>query len=81
MDSGAGYVRWPSHRLTVIVLTNLSNAPYEGLVANIGIQYAGTTRAAKRPVEMVWRLRRSSVQSIRTCQAERFRHPPRPVGH
>jgi D-alanyl-D-alanine carboxypeptidase len=36
----AGYVRWPSHGLTVIVLTNLTNAPYEGLAANIAIAYA-----------------------------------------
>ena len=36
----AGYVRWPGQRLTVIVLTNLTNAPYEGLVANIAIRYA-----------------------------------------
>ena len=36
----AGYSRWPSQRLTVIVLTNLSNAPYEGLAANIAIRYA-----------------------------------------
>ncbi len=36
----AGYSRWPSHRLAVIVLTNLSNAPYEGLTANIAIRHA-----------------------------------------
>jgi CubicO group peptidase (beta-lactamase class C family) len=35
----AGYTRWPNHRLTVIVLTNLANAPYEGLTANIAIRY------------------------------------------
>jgi CubicO group peptidase (beta-lactamase class C family) len=35
----AGYTRWPSHRLTVIVLTNLTNAPYEGLAANLAIRY------------------------------------------
>jgi D-alanyl-D-alanine carboxypeptidase len=35
----AGYVRWPTHRLAVIVLTNLTNAPYEGLTANIAIRY------------------------------------------
>ena len=44
----AGYVRWPSHRLTVIVLTNLSNAPYEGLVANIGIRYAPELRVQQK---------------------------------
>jgi D-alanyl-D-alanine carboxypeptidase len=36
----AGYVRWPSQRVAVIVLTNLTNAPYEGLSATIGIRYA-----------------------------------------
>jgi CubicO group peptidase (beta-lactamase class C family) len=36
----AGYVRWPSHGLAVIVLSNLTNAPYEGLAASIGIRYA-----------------------------------------
>jgi CubicO group peptidase (beta-lactamase class C family) len=35
----AGYVRWPRQRLTVIVLTNLTNAPYEGLAANIAIRH------------------------------------------
>ena len=42
----AGYIRWPSHRLTVIVLTNLSNAPYEGLAANIAIRYAPQLKTA-----------------------------------
>jgi CubicO group peptidase (beta-lactamase class C family) len=36
----AGYVRWPTHQLAVIVLTNLTNAPYEGLAASIAIRYA-----------------------------------------
>jgi CubicO group peptidase (beta-lactamase class C family) len=40
----AGYVRWPSHGLAVIVLTNLTNAPYEGLAATIGIRYAPELR-------------------------------------
>lgn len=44
----AGYVRWPGHRLTVIVLTNLTNAPYEGLSANIALSYAPQLRAAGR---------------------------------
>jgi D-alanyl-D-alanine carboxypeptidase len=44
----AGYSRWPSHRLTVIVLTNLSNAPYEGLAANIAITYAPQLRTDPR---------------------------------
>ena len=35
----AAYTRWPSHALTVIILTNLTNAPYEGLAANIAIRY------------------------------------------
>ena len=44
----AGYTRWPSHRLTVIVLTNLTNAPYEGLAANIAIRYAPQLRTDPR---------------------------------
>ncbi len=44
----AGYARWPSRRLTVIVLTNLTNAPYEGLSANIAIRYAPELRSAPR---------------------------------
>jgi hypothetical protein len=36
----AGYVRWPTHQLAVIVLTNLTNAPYEGLAASIATRYA-----------------------------------------
>jgi D-alanyl-D-alanine carboxypeptidase len=40
----AGYARWPGHRLTVIVLTNLTNAPYEGLVANIAVTYVPQLR-------------------------------------
>jgi CubicO group peptidase (beta-lactamase class C family) len=34
----AGYFRWPSYGLTVVVLTNLSNAPIEGLGASIAIR-------------------------------------------
>jgi hypothetical protein len=44
----AGYARWPSHGLAVIVLTNLSNAPYEGLTANIAIRYAPALATAPR---------------------------------
>ena len=44
----AGYSRWPSRRLTVIVLTNLSDAPYEGLAANIAIQYVPELRTPPR---------------------------------
>ena len=40
----AGYSRWPSHRLAVIVLTNLTDAAYEGLTANIAIRYAPELR-------------------------------------
>ena len=36
----AAYSRWPSHGLAVIILTNLTNAPYEGLAATIAIRYA-----------------------------------------
>ena len=43
-----GYCRWPSQRLAVIVLTNLTNAPYEGLAANIAIRYAPQLRTAPR---------------------------------
>jgi len=44
----AGYARWPDHRLSVIVLTNLSDTPYEGLVANIAIMYAPQLKTAPR---------------------------------
>jgi CubicO group peptidase (beta-lactamase class C family) len=44
----AGYTRWPSRRLSVIILTNLSNAPYEGLSANIAIRYVPELRSAPR---------------------------------
>jgi len=42
----AAYSRWPSHGLTVIILTNLSNAPYEGLAANIAIRYVPELKSA-----------------------------------
>lgn len=42
----AAYSRWPSHGLTVIVLTNLSNAPYEGVAANGAIQYVPELKRA-----------------------------------
>ena len=45
----AGYVRWPGHRLTVIVLTNLTSAPYEGLTANIAIMHVPQLKTAPRP--------------------------------
>ena len=44
----AGYSRWPSHRLAVIVLTNLTSAPYEGLTANIAIRYVPELKTAPR---------------------------------
>ena len=44
----AGYSRWPGRRLTVIVLTNLSDTAYEGLTANIAIHYAPELRTAPR---------------------------------
>jgi hypothetical protein len=40
----AAYSRWPSQGLAVIVLTNLTNAPYEALAANIAIRYAPELR-------------------------------------
>ena len=42
----AGYSRWPGHRLTVIVLTNLTDASYEGLAANIAIRYVPQLRTS-----------------------------------
>jgi CubicO group peptidase (beta-lactamase class C family) len=44
----AGYSRWPARRLTVIVLTNLSDTAYEGLTANIAIHYVRELRTAPR---------------------------------
>jgi D-alanyl-D-alanine carboxypeptidase len=44
----AGYVRWPGHRLAVIVLTNLTNAPYEGLAANIAVRYVPELKTTAR---------------------------------
>jgi CubicO group peptidase (beta-lactamase class C family) len=44
----AGYSRWPGRRLTVIVLTNLSDTAYEGLTANIAIHYVPELRTAPR---------------------------------
>ena len=77
----AGYVRWPSHRLTVIVLTNLSNAPYEGLVANIGIQvrrnYACSKKARRDGLEA--QLAAASNRSGHRL-AERFPRASHPLG-
>jgi CubicO group peptidase (beta-lactamase class C family) len=42
----AGYFRWPKHGLTVIVLTNLENAPVEGLGAAIAVLYAPELKQA-----------------------------------
>jgi CubicO group peptidase (beta-lactamase class C family) len=44
----AAYTRWPSQRLAVIILTNLTDAPYEGLAANIAIRYAPELRSPSR---------------------------------
>ena len=44
----AGYARWPSHRLAVIVLTNLTDASYEGLAANIAIRYVPELKTVPR---------------------------------
>jgi CubicO group peptidase (beta-lactamase class C family) len=44
----AGYARWPNQRLAVIVLTNLTDAPYEGLVANIAIRYVPELKSVPR---------------------------------
>jgi len=45
----AGYFRWPSHGLTVVVLTNLESAPVEGLGARIGIRYVPELKQASHP--------------------------------
>ncbi|MGH9718604.1 MAG: serine hydrolase domain-containing protein [Bryobacteraceae bacterium] len=45
----AAYFRWPSHGLTVVVLTNLENAPVEGLGANIAIRYVPELKLALLP--------------------------------
>ena len=50
----AGYARWPSHRLTVIVLTNLTNANYEGLAANIAIRYVPQLRTTQPVDALPW---------------------------
>ena len=42
----AGYFRWPTHGLAVIVLTNRDGAPLEGLVANLAIRYAPELKTA-----------------------------------
>ena len=44
----AAYSRWPSHGLAVIILTNLTNAPYEGLAATIAIRHAPELKDAGR---------------------------------
>jgi D-alanyl-D-alanine carboxypeptidase len=44
----ASYSRWPSQRLAVIILTNLTDAPYEGLAANIAIRYVPELRNVPR---------------------------------
>jgi predicted nucleic acid-binding protein len=45
----AGYFRRPSYGLAVVVLTNLNNAPIEGLGANIAIRYAPSLRPQAAP--------------------------------
>jgi D-alanyl-D-alanine carboxypeptidase len=44
----AGYTRWPSRGLTVIVLTNLTDAPHEGLAAGLAIRYVPELRTTPR---------------------------------
>lgn len=46
----AYYCRWPKHRITVIVLTNLEGAQLDGLVANIGIHYVPELKQAAAAV-------------------------------
>jgi CubicO group peptidase (beta-lactamase class C family) len=43
----AGYFRWPRQRLAVIVLTNLSNAPIDGLGAGIAIRVVPELKASR----------------------------------
>ena len=40
----ANFSRWPSKGLAIVVLTNLEDAPLDGLVANIAIRYAPELR-------------------------------------
>ena len=40
----AGFVRFPTHDLTVIVLTNRSGTPVEGLAATIAVHYVPELR-------------------------------------
>jgi hypothetical protein len=44
----AGYFRWPNHRLTVVVLTNLENASLDGLVEGLAIRYVPELKEALR---------------------------------
>jgi D-alanyl-D-alanine carboxypeptidase len=44
----AGYSRWPSRGLAVMVLTNLTDAPYEGLAAGLAIRYDPELRTTPR---------------------------------
>ena len=45
----AGYFRWPSYGLTVIVLTNREDAPIDGLGANIAIRVVPELKRAPAP--------------------------------
>jgi CubicO group peptidase (beta-lactamase class C family) len=45
----AGYFRWPSYGLTVIVLTNREDAPIDGLGANIAIRVVPELKRAPTP--------------------------------
>lgn len=45
----AGYFRWPSYGLTVIVLTNQEDAPIDGLGANIAIRVVPELKRAPTP--------------------------------
>jgi hypothetical protein len=42
----AGYTRFPSYGLTVIVLTNRTGTPVEGLLANIAIRVVPQLKTA-----------------------------------
>ena len=42
----AGYFRWPTHGLAVVVLTNLEDAPLDGLVANIATRVVPELKTA-----------------------------------
>lgn len=45
----AGYARWPKQGLAVVVLTNLSSAPIDSLIANIAVRVIPELKTAATP--------------------------------